>query len=328
MRPWAVLAVVVVALAGGEARAHELTPSLLSLTERAPGEYDVLWRVPLDEAPRGLLTPVLPDDTQAVGPRRVDVDTQARTERWAIRVPGGIGGRPIRLEGPRGARTDALLRVALADGRVVHARLSPDGTAFLVPAHPSWLALAGTYLRLGIEHILLGFDHLLFVLGLLLLARSTLVLVKTITAFTAAHSVTLALATLGVLHVPGPPVEATIALSIVFVAREILAAPGTSLAAREPWAVALAFGLLHGLGFAGALAEIGLPGAEIPLALAAFNVGVEIGQLAFVAAVLLTLRLARSWVRRSPFARVALAHSIGGVAAALFISRIAAFIGR
>jgi hydrogenase/urease accessory protein HupE len=327
MRRWAVL-VVAVGLGAGVAWAHELTPSLLSLTERAPGEYEVLWRVPLDEAPRGLLAPVLPDDARAVGPRQVQVDTQARSERWVVRVPGGIGGRPIRLDGPRAARTDALLRIALLDGRVLHARLSPDGTAFLVPPRPSWWVLAGTYLRLGIEHILLGFDHLLFVLGLLLLARSTLVLVKTITAFTAAHSLTLGLATLGVLHVPGPPVEATIALSIVFVAREILAAPGTSLAARRPWAVALAFGLLHGLGFAGALAELGLPGTEIPLALAAFNVGVEVGQLAFVAAVALLWRLARSWVRPTPFARVALAHGIGGLAVALFLNRIAAFVVR
>jgi hypothetical protein len=327
VRRWALL-VVATGLCAGVAWAHELTPSLLSLTEHAPGEYEVLWRVPVDEAPRGLLAPVLPDDAQAIGPRQVQVDSQARTERWAIRVPGGIGGRPIRLEGPRGARTDALLRIALADGRVLHARLSPDGTEFLVPPHPTWRAVAGTYLRLGIEHILLGFDHLLFVLGLLLLARSTLVLVKTITAFTAAHSLTLALATLGVLHVAGPPVEATIALSIVFVAREILAPPGTSFAARRPWAVALAFGLLHGLGFAGALAEIGLPGAEIPLALAAFNVGVEIGQLVFVAAVALAWRLARTWVRPRPFTRVALAHGIGGLAAALFISRIAAFFVR
>jgi hydrogenase/urease accessory protein HupE len=306
-----------VLLVAAEAVAHELTPALLSIDERAPGEYAVLWRVPRDEAPRGLLRPVVAGEE--VGPRRVQEDSQARAESWTVRAPAGIA--EIRLEGPASARTDALVRLAFLDGRRIHGRLSP-GETFVVPRRASWWSVLGSYVGLGVEHILLGFDHLLFVLGLLLLARSTRVLVATITAFTVAHSLTLALATLGVLHVPAPPVEATIALSIVFVAREALV-PG-SLAGRSPWVVALLFGLLHGLGFAGALAEVGLPPGEVPLALAAFNAGVELGQLAFVGAVLLPLRLLR-W--RPPLAlRVPVAYGIGAVAVALSLSRIAAFV--
>jgi len=256
-----------------------------------------------------------------------------------VQIPGGLAGRELRLDGPAAAASDGLVRVQLLDGRVVHGRLAPGGSGFVVPAAPGKLATASTYLRLGIEHILLGFDHLLFVLGLMLLVRSLGALVRTITAFTAAHSVTLALAALGVLHVPGPPVEATIALSILFVAREIVVAgsgagagvgASPSLATRAPWAIALAFGLLHGLGFAGALAQVGLPAREVPLALAAFNIGVEIGQLAFVAAIALTGGAAaaaamRLRVHAASAARLAAGYGIGVFAAALCIGRVVAF---
>jgi hydrogenase/urease accessory protein HupE len=322
-----VLLIAVGSVRERRASAHELTPALLSILERGSDRYEILWRVPSDEAPRNLMAPVLPG--QPVQAREVRDDSEARYERWVIRVPGGLAGGEVRLAGAAGARTDALLRIAFLDGRVVHGRLSPGGAPFVVPRHPRWWAVAGTYLRLGIEHILFGFDHLLFVLGLLVLARSKAALVRTITAFTAAHSLTLVLATLGVLHVPGPPVEATIALSIVFVAREILAPAGTSLAARRPWTVALPFGLLHGLGFAGALSGIGLPAGEVPLALAAFNVGVELGQLAFVAAILLLLRLLALRPARLPLAlRLGLGYAIGAFATALCLSRIAVFAVR
>ena len=224
---------------------------------------------------------------------------------------------------------------------MVHGRVSPGGPGFVVPVAPtSWL-VASTYLRLGVEHILLGFDHLLFVLGLLLLSRSLGALVRTVTAFTAAHSVTLALAALGVLHVAQAPAEAAIALSIVFVAREIAAGDARfpTLAARRPWVVAALFGLIHGLGFAGALAAIGLPAGEVPLALAAFNAGVELGQLGFVVAVLVAawalLAAAAALRRRGDRAapslsavaagpvRVALGYGIGVLATALCIGRVA-----
>jgi hydrogenase/urease accessory protein HupE len=316
-------------LAPRAARAHELTPALLALHERAPDEYDVLWRVPIDEAPRGLLAPVLPPTAESLAPRQITMDTQARYERWTVRLRGGVAGRELGVAGPPGSVTDALVRVELRDGRVVHGRVSPGGPPFTVPATATPLSVVRTYLPLGVEHILAGFDHLLFVLGLLLLTRSLRALVRTITAFTLAHSVTLVLAALDLLHVPQPPVEATIALSIVFVARELLAPPGASFAARRPWVVAAGFGLLHGLGFAGALRDVGLPAGEVPFALAAFNVGVELGQLAFVLAVMVPLRLVRA--RRpalAPAARVAMAYGIGAFATALCLDRVALFFAR
>jgi hypothetical protein len=355
-------------LAGGRARAHELTPSLLSIVERAhdPRDdshdvgYDVLWRVPIDEAPRALFTPVLPADATSISmsmsasprpeTRSVSTDSAAHYESWSVRIPGGLPGRPIALDGPAGAASDALVRIAFLDGRVVHGRLVSGGPPFVVPAAPSRLATAVTYLRLGVEHILLGFDHLLFVLGLLMLAGSVGAMVRTITAFTVAHSLTLALAALGVVHVPQAPAEATIALSIVFVARELAirgraarsAGPTAppSLASRRPWLVAGPFGLVHGLGFAGALAEIGLPAREVPLALAAFNIGVELGQLAFVGAVSgLFVVAAAAWRARGRVGRastprptaaaraqIALGYGIGVVAAVLCIGRIAMIV--
>ncbi len=167
-------------------------------------------------------------------------------------------------------------------------RLTPQAPARQSLRQQSGWSVAGTYLSLGVEHILLGIDHLLFVLALLLITRGTWRLVKTVTAFTVAHSITLALATLGFVHVPQAPVEAVIALSIVFVAAEIVRVRNgrDGIAARAPWIVAFTFGLLHGFGFAGALARVGLPEGHIPLALLFFNVGVEVGQLLFIAAVL------------------------------------------
>jgi hydrogenase/urease accessory protein HupE len=193
------------------------------------------------------------------------------------------------------------------------------------------VAVAGAYLAHGVEHILLGFDHLLFVLALILIVRSTRVLLWTITAFTLAHSITLALATLGVVRVPGPPVEATIALSILLLASEILRMQRgePSLTARRPWLVAFCFGLLHGFGFAGALAGLGLPPGDIPLALFAFNVGVELGQLAFIAAVLVLMTLARRTGGLSGLERHALpvtARAIGVLAAFWFFERLAGFV--
>jgi hydrogenase/urease accessory protein HupE len=192
------------------------------------------------------------------------------------------------------------------------------------------LTVAGAYLSHGIEHILLGIDHLLFVLGLILIVRSKRMLLLTVTGFTVAHSITLSLATLGVLHVPGPPVEACIALSILLLASEILRRQRgePSLTASWPWAVAFSFGLLHGLGFASALIDIGLPRGDVPLALLSFNVGVEAGQLAFIAAVLGVIGSAKQFripeiVERR--LRTVTAYGVGTVAAFWFVERLAGF---
>ena len=189
----------------------------------------------------------------------------------------------------------------------------------------SWLDAAARYVSLGIEHILLGIDHLLFILALLLIVRGPWMLVKTITAFTVAHSLTLGLATLGVIHVPSRPVEASIALSIVFLCVEIVHAERgkSGLTCRYPWIIAFGFGLLHGLGFAGALAEIGLPQREIPVALLWFNVGVEIGQLLFVAMVLALARVLRSSpLLMRPWAQAIPVYSIGTIATYWFLQRV------
>jgi hydrogenase/urease accessory protein HupE len=231
--------------------------------------------------------------------------------------PAGLAGATLAVQGFAQPGEEVLVRIALADGRAVSTVLRAAAPALAVPARPGGAVLR-SYLILGVRHILLGWDHLLFVLGLVLLVAGARRLIATLTAFTAAHSITLSLAALGVVHVPAPPVEAAIALSIVFLAAELCRGPQTSFAARRPYGVALAFGLLHGLGFAGALAEAGLPPGDIPRALFGFNLGVELGQLLFVAAVLLAGRLLR------PAARP-LAYGIGTLAAYWCWERVAAF---
>jgi hydrogenase/urease accessory protein HupE len=259
-------------------------------------------------------------------------------ERRSIRRDGGLVGQAVSIEGLSATSTDVLVRVESLAGTIQTERLSPTRTAFVVQATPGAGEVAATYLRLGVEHILFGFDHLLFVLALVILVREWRRVAVTVTAFTIAHSMTLAAATLGFVNVPGPPVEAAIALSIMLVAVEILNARHgkPSLTARLPWLVAFSFGLLHGFGFAGALAEVGLPQHAIPVALLFFNVGVEIGQLVFVAAVLSIMWLLRQAASRlletalvkRAFDRldVTIAYGIGVVAAYWLIERTTAFL--
>jgi hydrogenase/urease accessory protein HupE len=315
------------------AGAHELRPGYLALRETGPADYDVLWKVPARGALRLGLSVTLPGDCTSSAPRGGFV-RGAYLERWSARCERSLAGRSVRIEGLAATRTDVLARVERLDGSAQTARVSADTGAFEVAAAPSRSEVALTYLRLGVEHILLGVDHLLFVLALLFLVRSGRRLVATVTAFTAAHSLTLAAATLGWVRVPQTPVEAAIALSIVFVAAELARAwSGADLAGRAPWVVAFLFGLLHGLGFAGALREVGLPQQAIPMALIFFNVGVELGQLAFVAAVLAALSLldaALPGPRAGPWrvadrVRAPVAYAIGALATFWLIERTAAF---
>jgi hydrogenase/urease accessory protein HupE len=228
-----------------------------------------------------------------------------------------------------GTFTDVVVRVESSDGLVQATRLTPDQTSFTVAAAPTWLDTARTYFLLGVEHILLGIDHLTFVLALLLLVRNTWMLVKVITAFTLAHSITLAAAALGWAHIPQAPVEAVIALSIMFVAAETLRPHGNGdgLARKAPWIIAFAFGLLHGLGFGGALKEIGLPQSDVPLALLTFNLGVEAGQLLFVFSMLgLKAMIHRALTIRIPLARAVAGYGIGSLAAVWFVQRVAVML--
>jgi hydrogenase/urease accessory protein HupE len=313
--------------------ADEFRPAYLQLRQIDATTYDVLWKLPaLDEATTLKLRPVFPQGTTAVTPVQSSFAAGMAVQRWRVVVDGGLAGRAIEFPNLPASRVDVLVRVERSDGTAQVARVLPVAPRFVVTASPGAFEVAQTYTVLGIEHILTGFDHLLFVLALLILVQGARRLIATITAFTLAHSLTLCAATLGWLNLPGPPVEAVIALSIVFVAGEIEHArqgrPG--LTQRRPWIVAFSFGLLHGLGFAGALAEVGLPPLSIPIALLFFNVGVEIGQLIFIAVVLGTLAVARRIVRRlkidvpSWWWRVP-PYAIGGIASFWVVQRVAAF---
>jgi hydrogenase/urease accessory protein HupE len=319
------------ALCAFKAFGHEVRPAYLELRQIGAETYAVLWKVPgRGEALRLALYPELPAGTETLSAPRSAFHDNAFVERWTVRRTRGLSGGTIRVAGLEATVTDALVRIERLDGGVQVARLTPSSPSFVVESAPSGIQIAATYLRLGIEHILLGYDHLLFVFALMLVVAGAWALVKTITAFTVAHSITLGLAVVGVVHVPQPPVEAAIALSILLLATEIVrrdrGAP--SLTVRAPWAVAFAFGLLHGLGFAGALLNAGLPVQDVPLALLAFNVGVEVGQLMFIGAVLaagLVLSRWRPLEFSSSAARPAMAYAIGSLAAFWFIDRLAGF---
>ncbi len=317
-------------LAGALARssgAHELRPGYLELRERSPEVFEVLWKVPARGEASLAIEPTLPERCRAVGPRSVRVSDAAVTERWEVRCAGGLGGGTIAIEGLAATLTDVLVRLEAWDGSTRLARLTPREPAFVVRAEPGRAEVAATYLQLGVEHILAGIDHLFFVLALVLLVREPKRLIATVTAFTVAHSLTLAAATLGLVHVAQRPVEAVIALSIVFVAGEIVhdARGDPGLTTRMPWVVAFAFGLLHGLGFAGGLREVGLPEQSIPLALLFFNLGVEVGQLLFIALMLPLAALGRRAARRWPRGAAEVpAYAIGPVAAWWTLVRVIA----
>ena len=311
------------------AAADVFRPAYLELRQRDQDTFDVLWKVPaIGDSMRLGIYVRLPMGTKNVTEPRGTFVTGAFIERWTIRRAGGLAGSEVSIENLPGSITDVLARVERLDGTTQVARLLPERPRFVVESPQNSAGVARTYLTLGVEHILSGVDHLLFVLALVLIVTSRRRLLVTITAFTVAHSLTLAAATLGVVRVPQAPVEAVIALSIVFVAAEIIRGfqEQSGLTARAPWVVAFVFGLLHGLGFAGALAEVGLPAGAIPLALLFFNVGVELGQVMFVSAVWATIALLeRSAVPRLAWLRAVPPYVIGSVAMFWVIERVLAF---
>ncbi len=310
------------------AAAHESRPGYLQLTLADPDSVTMLFKVPAIGDRRLGLYPNLPDNCSTVAPPTKYIIDNAYTERATFQCAGGLIGKIVAVDGLSGTLTDVLVRVTRPDGTTQVTRLTPSAPSFVIAATPDALAVASTYLIIGVEHILSGIDHLLFVLALLILVSATRTLIWTITAFTVAHSITLAAATLGFVHISQPPVEAVIALSIVFVASEIIhVGQGRSgLTQRKPWIVAFTFGLLHGFGFAGALTEVGLPQQAVPLALLFFNVGVELGQLAFLAAALLLIALARRALQEIPnWAPTAAAYAIGVTASYWTIERVLGF---
>ena len=313
------------------ASAHESRPAYLAVTEVAPGQFNVLWRTPVLAGTRLPVVLKLPGRVKNLKDPVVSELTDSLVERlWIDAGPNGLAGQRIEFAGLQFTITDVLVRVQMHDGTVSTTLVRPSHPWVVIAAAPGLLAVAGAYVLHGIEHILFGFDHLLFVLALVLIVRRRRMLLWTITAFTIAHSITLSLATLGVVDVPGPPVEAMIALSILLLASEIVRSQfgQASMTAQWPWVVAFSFGLLHGFGFAGALTQIGLPHGDIPLALFTFNLGVEVGQLIFIAAILGLLAAAGRFKpapmvqRRALFATT---YGIGALAAFWFIERLAGF---
>jgi hydrogenase/urease accessory protein HupE len=308
--------------------AHELRPAYLEVREEDPGEFGVLWKVPARGEMRLALSPEFSGRSELLVPVATRRSDAASVETWRFRAVEPLRGQTLRIRGLEATMTDALVRMEFADGTTWMERLTPGHPSAVVPARQGGWAVAGQYLQLGVEHILGGVDHLLFVLSLLLITGAGWRLVATVSAFTVSHSITLTAATLGFVRVPQRPVEAVIALSIVFVAAEIVRRDRgrEGVAARAPWVVAFTFGLLHGLGFAGGLSEAGLPAGHIPTALLFFSAGVETGHLLFVGSVVSLVALCRRVDWRLPrWAALAPAYVIGSVAMFWVIQRVAAF---
>jgi hydrogenase/urease accessory protein HupE len=290
---WLVL-VLLLAL-GSTAQAHPLAPALLELEEDTSGRVEVLWKRSSLSVPGSNIQPVAPPACPALSQPNFEEQGVAVLVRWTIDCgEQGLVGQPVRIDGLGPAKIDTLVRIELADGRKIQRVLRRSEPEMIVPARASKWSVFSDYMQIGFEHILSGADHLLFVFGLFLLCSNLKRLVQTVTSFTVGHSVTLSLAALGYTNLPSGPIEVLIAGSVLALAVELARnEPEPTLMRRYPWPMALGFGLLHGMGFAGALREVGLPSGEIPMALFSFNVGIELGQLAFVLALLALAPLVR-----------------------------------
>ena len=320
--PWLVPLLV---LMQGAAWGHAFNPSLLELHELPGDRVAVVWKAAGAVDAEGL-TPRLPDRCRTLGRRRSTAVGTTLIERWLMDCgQDGLAGAEIGMSGFELIGEDAVVRWMRADGQTFSAVLRSDNPTWTLPARGAARRVLTSYLGLGVKHILLGYDHLMFVLGLILLVGLGRRLLVTITAFTLAHSLTLALATLDIVRFPSRAVEAVIALSIAFLAVELARGEEKTWARRRPWLVAFTFGLLHGFGFAGALAEVGLPQGEIPLALLSFNLGVELGQVLFVGAIAFALTVLRRVHLPWPQMRRASAYAIGSLAAWWCLERVAAF---
>jgi hydrogenase/urease accessory protein HupE len=313
-----------------ESHAHEIRPALLNIVEQEPGWFEVTWKVPMRGDRVLALSPVFPKSLIPIGPPASHTVPGAHIQYSTYKSEGeSLVGETISIDGLSALQIDVLLQIKLADGSTHSAILRPKSPSFEIPAHETKGEIAWSYWTMGTTHILSGIDHLLFVLALMLIVPGYWMLFKTITAFTVAHSISLGLAVLGFVHIPPGPTEAVIALSILFLAVEVVhSRQGKfSLTERAPWIVAFIFGLFHGLGFAGALSEVGLPEHAIPLALFMFNVGVESGQILFLSAVLAIMAVLR-WVPVAwPVGSWRLMpYTIGSAAAFWTIQRVGSFL--
>jgi hydrogenase/urease accessory protein HupE len=336
--------------------AHESRPAYLEIKETAPGQFSVLWRTPVLAGMRLPLVLKLPDGVKNLKEPTVQELADSLVERRSVDAGAkGLAANRIEFPGLQLTVTDVLVRIEMLDGKKWTTIARPSQPWVEIAAAQSWWEVMGTYIVEGVRHILFGADHLLFVLGLLLIVKDRWMLLKTVTAFTVAHSITLSIATLGYAEAPALPLNAAIALSILFLGPEIVKQqetryeihdtrfeirdPGSShpasriphpvsLTIRHPWVVAFAFGLLHGFGFASALTGAGLPRSDLPLALLSFNIGVEAGQLGFVALILALERSFRvlairwpNWIQALP------GYTVGTLGAFWTIQRVAILLG-
>jgi hydrogenase/urease accessory protein HupE len=326
------LALVAAALVVGArvAEAHESRPGFLELRQTGADTYSFLWKKPSGGEVEIYIAPIIPRECRLAASGQQQLTPGALIVRGTLQCEGGIQGKTLAIDGLAATISDVIIRIHHADGRLESHLLKPMNPSVTLGARTSAWQRSSAYLRLGVEHILLGIDHLLFVLGLLLIVGDRWTLLKTITSFTLAHSITLAMATLGYASAPVPPLNAAIALSIFFLGPEIVRRwrGGTSFTIRHPWVVAFAFGLLHGFGFASGLTTMGLPQAEIPLALLLFNMGVEIGQILFVVMIILLERAFRTLEIRWPrFAEALPGYAVGSLGAYWTIQRTVIMFG-
>lgn len=307
----------------------EIKLSYLEIKESKSQHYSVLLKLSLKDDQKLPIDMLIPKECSLTVPKTSHLVNNTYLDRWQMKCNEGLADKTLVIEGLKSTGTDLLLRVELLSG-VSHSKLlNPSKSSYRVPKDASTWQIMQTYTWLGITHILLGFDHLLFVFALLLIVKNMRRLLWTVTAFTLAHSLTMAVSTLGIVQIPQAPVEAIIALSILFLAMEIIHEKQgkVGLTSLYPWIIAFIFGLLHGFGFAGALAEIGLPQQAVTLALVFFNIGVELGQLMFVATVVLMVLILQRLTSPALLDKLqtAVVYMIGGVSAFWLIERTLSF---
>lgn len=307
--------------------AHEIRPAYLQMHQTSESSYQLLWKVPVKGDMVIKLTPVFADDFTLVDSGVRQQMQGSLVYQYTLNAEKPLHGTTMAIANLEKTMVDVLINIEYLNGENITAMLKPDRPEITFPAKTTSWQVAKAYTLLGIEHILLGFDHLLFVLALLILSVGFKKLVKTVTAFTIAHSITLSCSVMGWVKLPGPPVEAVIALSIVFLALEIVKVQqgSPSLTSRKPWLVAFIFGLLHGFGFAGALTDIGLPQTEMFLALATFNIGVELGQLIFVGGVIAVFEGIKRYISPKEWTQILLPYGIGSIAVFWTIERLMSF---
>ena len=308
----------------GSILAHEVRPAYLEINATGENEYSVIWKQPLLNGRPLSLQPDFPSDCARSSTRIEALGTEALIERIELQCASSLKGRIVGVSGLTKTITDVLLRAQLGNG-ITTTLLRPESPTTKLGTGRS--APLASYLRLGIEHLLFGIDHVLFVIGLMFFLDRIGPLVKTITSFTVAHSLTLGISAIGLVRIPQAPIEAVIALSILFLATEKLRGTTDTLVARRTWLIAFIFGLLHGFGFAGALNDIGLPRENLLLALLLFNLGVELGQLVVVGAALLVAHATSRWFSPTPrMVWQAPVYGMGAIASFWFVSRTASIV--